>query len=202
MRTATTEFLFTRLSHLVQMEGERQLNRVFGENNNNMVVPPNLITVHIRWGDKADEMELVPIDHYVNAVRDIVQRRRQHTQSERRDTNQEQVHIYVATEDPDAVRQFQAKAPTDWHLYLDQFYVELVPDRVASYNGAAHQARAGRGRPGLLALGSLLVAMEANDFVLTTSSNWSRLMNEIRISIIHPRCRNCTTLIDLNPGEW
>ena len=89
-------------------------------------------------------------------------------------------------------------------MYLDQSMVELLlPDRpTASYNEAAHQARAGRGRPGLLALGSLLVAMEANDFVLTTSSNWSRLMNEIRISIIDPRCRNCTTLIDLNPGEW
>ena len=222
LRTATTEFLFTRLSHLVQTEGERQLNRVFVGNgeNNTTKVPPNLITVHIRWGDKADEMELVPIEHYVNAVRDIVQqrrRRRRRAQTEHYDTNHsgndkevgvveeaEEVHIYVATVDPDAVRQFQAAVPSDWHLYLDQSMVELLlPDRpTASYNEAAHQARAGRGRPGLLALGSLLVAMEANDFVLTTSSNWSRLMNEIRISIIDPRCRNCTTLIDLNPGEW
>jgi hypothetical protein len=46
-----------------------------------------------------------------------------------------------------------------------------------------------------------LVAMEANDFVLTTGSNWSRLMNEIRINILNPRCNDCTTMIDLKRGE-
>jgi hypothetical protein len=57
------------------------------------------------------------------------------------------------------------------------------------------------GKPGLWAMGSLLVAMEANHFVLTTKSNWARLMNELRKNVMNPRCGNCTTLIDLEEGE-
>jgi hypothetical protein len=50
--------------------------------------------------------------------------------------------------------------------------------------------------------GSLLVAMEANYFVLTTASNWSRLMNELRKNFVEPRCNNCTLMVDLKYGEW
>ena len=37
------------------------------------------------------------------------------------------------------------------------------------------------GQNGWIALGSLLFAIEANDFVLTLASTWSRLMNELRL---------------------
>lgn len=47
IRAASTEFLFTGVSPLIQQEAERQLNLVFGHRNK---VPDNLITVHIRWG--------------------------------------------------------------------------------------------------------------------------------------------------------
>lgn len=197
IRTATTEFLFTRISTLVQEEGERQLNYVY--QNRTASIPHNLISVHIRWGDKVDEMELIPITKYIDAVNDILEQRQRKGVA-----RNEGVHIYLATEDPEALRQFQESAPIDWNIYIDQYYTELLPHRKEStvYNGIPQMARELSGRPGLIALGSLLVAMEANDYVLTTSSNWSRLMNEIRISIINPRCNNCTTMIDLNPGEW
>jgi hypothetical protein len=48
----------------------------------------------------------------------------------------------------------------------------------------------------------LLVALEANYFVLTTASNWSRLMNELRKNVLDPSCGDCTRMIDLRPGEW
>ena len=199
IRTATTEFLFTRISALVQEEGERQLNQVFANRTTTTSVPHNLITVHIRWGDKADEMELVPITKYIGAVYQILDQRRGNQVD-----SSGGVHIYVATEDPEALRQFRAIAPDEWNIYVDQYHTELLSHRKEStvYNGIPQMARELSGRPGLIALGSLLVAMEANDYIFTTSSNWSRLMNEIRISIINPRCRNCTTMIDLNPGEW
>jgi hypothetical protein len=57
-------------------------------------------------------------------------------------------------------------------------------------------------RSGLIALGSLLVAMEANMFVLTTKSNWSTLMNHLRTQIVDPQCGNCTDMMDLRPGVW
>ena len=47
VRAATTEYLFTRVSDIVQAEGERQLNILFGKLGTG-VVPKNLITVHIR----------------------------------------------------------------------------------------------------------------------------------------------------------
>ena len=40
-------------------------------------------------------------------------------------------------------------------------------------------AKAPRGTPALSGLASLLIAMEANDFVLTSASIWSRFMNDL-----------------------
>ena len=102
-----------------------------------------------------------------------------------------------------AVQEFQDAMPKTWNLFLDQFYVEMLPYRVDEYNGSPKMAKRLGGRAGLVGLGSLLVAMEANDFVLTTASNWSRLMNELRKSILNTRCKNCTTMIDLRGmHEW
>jgi hypothetical protein len=47
LRAATTEYLFRNVSRVVI--DERQLRLVFPEQG---VVPPKLITVHLRWGDK------------------------------------------------------------------------------------------------------------------------------------------------------
>jgi hypothetical protein len=58
-----------------------------------------------------------------------------------------------------------------------------------------------KGKSGLITLGSLLVAMEANNFVITTKSNWSLLMNELRENVVEPRCKGCTQMVDLRPFE-
>lgn len=65
------------------------------------------------------------------------------------------------------------------------------------WNQAVVTSRETKGRAGLLTLASLLVAMEANDYVLTTTSNWSRLMDELRSAILDGKCKNCTRMIDL-----
>jgi hypothetical protein len=187
-RMAGLEYLFLHLSPLVIQEAERQLHLVFRGLDQ---VPSDLITVHIRWGDKKVEMRLVGIQSYISAVKRILDRRGA--------ASHDRANIYLATEDPAAVKAFQAAMPVGWNLYLDQFYVELLPHRVAGYNGNPEMARKLEGKAGLVTLGSLLVAMEANDFVLTTASNWSRMMNELRQSIVDPRCgnNNCTHMIDL-----
>ena len=235
VRAAITEFLFTRVSDLVQQEGNRQLNLVFGrpdlnENIRNtkspslttavpVVVPKNLITVHIRWGDKGREMNLFQIAKYIAAIEQIVQERRRTNRNSRTpiykdslvtvaadnddDDSSDAVNIFLATEDPEAVTEFQKAAPKVWNIYVDQYYIENLVNRQTIgniYNVNTIAALQSDGKTGLLALGSLLVAMEANDYVLTTGSNWSRLMNEIRISILNPRCNNCTTMIDLKRG--
>jgi hypothetical protein len=190
IRAAGTEFLFTRVSKHIQDEAARQLNRVFSSNDQ---VPVDLITVHIRWGDKEQEIKLLGIDSYIQAVMDILKQRKRPLNT---------ANIFLATEDPRALAEFQSAAPVGWKIYVDQYFHDLLPHRRDIYNGPNHMALDLQGKPGPAALGSLLVAMEANDFVLTTASNWSRLMNELRWSILDPACGNCTLLVDLKPGEW
>jgi hypothetical protein len=199
VQLATMEFLFTRVTPLVYGEATRQLNLVFGQE-----VPKDLITVHIRWGDKVTtytgkqtirpEMQKAEIDEYIDAVNSILLRR--HGGKKHLEKNFT-ANIFLATEDPAAVEAFRAAMPIEWNLYVDYSLTETLAHRVDGYNGHSVMTRKLNGRPGLLALASLLVAMEANDFVLTTQSNWSRLMDELRLAIVNPRCGNCTTLIDL-----
>ena len=218
IRAATTEYLFTRVSNLVQQEAERQLKILFGSNATAATVvkvPKNLITVHMRWGDKASEMTLVPTLEYIEAINDILRQRKSKNhggwtpflaaKNKNNPNDDDSVHIYLCTEDPLAVKHFMLLKPKHWNVYLDQYYVASLPNRMKIGNvDNPHVIAAEKfnGRTGLIALGSLLVAMEANDFVLTTASNWSRLMNEIRKNIINPRCNDCTKMIDLSYGEF
>ena len=149
----------------------------------------------------------VNISDYIEAVYRILEQRDEKERNRYITTNSvEQLHvaranktanIYLATEDPEAVEEFRKALPVGWSLFVDQFLIDTSHHRVDEYNGSPKMAKALNGKAGLLALGSLLVAMEANDFVLTTASNWSRLMDELRQSILDPRCGNCTSMIDL-----
>lgn len=188
VRTAGIEFLFSNVSPLVIAEAQRQLRLVFGDK----PVPHNLVTVHVRWGDKVTsrEMKFVPIEDYIDAVKSLAKQR----------NSSDAVSVYLATEDPKAVQQFQEKAPPDWNIYVDQYFHEVKKHRQMDkelWNQAVATSKETKGRAGLLTLASLLVAMEANDYVLTTASNWSRLMNELRSSILDKECNGCTRMIDL-----
>jgi hypothetical protein len=163
---------------------------LFGEKG----APDDLITVHIRWGDKFWEMDLVPISTYVDAVSQIL------LALGRGDNST--ANVYLASEDPKAILEFRDKAPAGWNIYVDRTVAELNSYRPSKGNRASWTTRNTRGRAGLVALGSLLVAMEANNFVITTGSNWSRLINHLRKNVLDPHCGNCTRVIDLRPGVW
>jgi hypothetical protein len=187
-RAAAMEYLFSTLSSQLQIEANRQLHLVFP----NGVVPPDLITVHIRWGDKADEMKLVPMSDYIRAVVDIAK-------------DMKKVHVYLSTTDPNAVFEFVLQSPKEWKTYVDAYFQEYYKQQSSQrnqYNQNPHLSLEHDGKPGFMALASLLVALEANAFVLTTASNWSRLLNELRQTILDPECHHCTRMIDLRPGEW
>ena len=206
MRSSAIEAMFTAgLSPVIVQEAKRQHALVFPDG-----APPSrqLITVHVRWGDKGSEMALVPIEQYVASVKTI---------ATAQGLQPNETHVYLATEDPAAVTAFQAAMSPEWHLYLDEFYVEMLPHRNNQTQEVAGVAKSGYGRTGLLALGSLLVSMEANHFVLTSASNWSRLMNEMRRSIVRAQCpggweephadartiqSDCTSAIDLRKADF
>ncbi|GAX26545.1 hypothetical protein FisN_23Lh073 [Fistulifera solaris] len=188
-RAAAMEYLFSTLSLQLQIEANRQMHLVFP----NGVIPTDLITVHIRWGDKEDEMKLVPMSDYIRAVVDLAK-------------DLQQVHVYLSTTDPSAVYEFVSQSPKEWKIYIDAYFQEYYKQQLSSnrnqYNQNPSLSLKHDGKPGFMALASLLVALEANAFVLTTASNWSRLLNELRQSILDPECDHCTRMIDLRPGEW
>jgi len=224
-RGAAMEYLFQSVSPLVVREAERQAGLLFPGG----IAPEDLITVHIRWGDKFWEMDL-PSEHmYVKAVCQLLLSNvpsssylDEHQQHKRLDDcNATKANLYVSSEDPRAVQAFSAAAPDGWTVYVDRTIAELDEYRPAKGNRASWTARNTRGRAGLVALGSLLVALEARDFVLTTASNWSRLMNELRKAFLERPCAltadtttrdnngtfdadntPCTRVIDLRPGLW
>jgi hypothetical protein len=194
-RAAGIEMLFSHVAPIVQEEAERQLNIVFPDG-----VPHDLITVHMRWGDKKFENKVMKEDETISAIQLI--------RTQRGDNLDDGTSILLCTEDPKAVEAFKNKAPKHWKIYIDQFYYEMLPHRPEDeemYNKVPKTSRALKGKTGLWSLGSLLVAMEANAFVLVLSSNWSRLMNELRKNVLDPRCNKCTFMIDVANGrfkEW
>ena len=191
LRGAAMEYLFTKVSPLLQEEAIRQVQSIFRSS----IAPENLITVHIRWGDKGFEMELIQIEEYINAVKSIVEERLIPV-----------VSIYLATSDPQALIEFAEAAPSTWKIYKDILFHEYDLNSLMQYNqdenGHLNMHYDTGGKSGFVALASILVAMEANYFVLTTASNWSRLINELRINVVNPRCANCTRMIDLLYDEW
>ncbi len=192
-RAASLEYMFREVSPLVIREAQRQVGIIFGPNG----APDDLITVHIRWGDKSDEMVLLGIQDYIDAafkmIVDIMGRPKNST-----------ANIYLATEDPAAVKAFVNTAPPEWKVYHDLVIDELDHFRPPSshYNAASIMAKNTRGRGGLVNMGALLVSLEANYYILTTTSGWSRMLNHIRRGILDPRCGNCTRVIDLKSENW
>jgi len=214
VRASSTEYLFQSLSPLVIQEAKRQIGVVFpgGE------APEDLVTVHIRWGDKFWEMDLPPIQEYIDAVHAILSAHddfpghvsnmnvnasvNENANVNAYATTTTTANIYLSTEDPRAYQEFMDAKPDGWKVYADITLLEIDAFRPLKGNHASWTARNTKGRSGLVALGSLLVAMEANMFVLTTKSNWSTLMNHLRTNVIDPRCGNCTSMVDLRPGIW
>lgn len=199
IRAASTEYLFQSLSPLVVREAKRQIGIIFP----NGIVPEDLVTVHVRWGDKFWEMDLPPIQEYIDAVNTILSGKSSTLDGGNTTTaNATTANIYLATEDPKAYQEFMAAKPHGWNVYADITLLEINAFRPPKGNRASWAARNTKGRAGLVALASLLVAMESNMFVLTTKSNWSTIMNHLRTNIVNPRCGNCTKMIDLRPGMW
>jgi hypothetical protein len=191
-RASSIEYLFQKVSPLVLQEAERQVGLLFGPKG----TPEDLITLHIRWGDKFWEMPnraLVAIQTYMEAVSTLLHQQYGHNRT---------ANIYLATEDPTAYQEFKDATPHGWNVFYDLTVDELSRFRPSRGNRASYAAKNSKGRVGLASFASMLVAMEAKLFVLTTRSNWSRMINYLRMNIIDPRCGNCTRMVDLVAGVW
>ena len=138
-------------------------------------------------------MDLVTIAEFMNASKRIL------TEDELE--GKKRVHFYVATEDPRAVAAFVAGAEDHWVVHSSGPKITIENEENARDVRMMDTAYNSKGKAGLQSLGALLIAMEANRYILTTGSNWSRLINELRKSVVDSRCGNCTKMVDLREGE-
>ena len=182
-RTLAIEHLLRPRDHVVRWLRE-QADAFWGARGG---VPANLISVHVRWGDlAAEEMGIVPVTAYVQAVRWLAASRGLRADG--------RLELIVTTEDPAALAAFRAAAPAVWRLHVYEY------ERHATLGEAG-----GERSIGSTSLLQLFLALEARLFVCTTGSNWCRLINELRKTRLDRSAGcggNCTLFADLCYGEW
>ena len=179
------EWLFKRLSTPVVEAATAALHDVFcpgAPTGGACKAPDNMITVHVRWGDKGLEMQLVNIAVYESAVQILIERH-----------HIERPVIFFTTEDRTALRAFEPIAKKHkWELHTHE--AAIVE------SGDARIDPSKSGSVGANAFIALILALEARYFVLTSGSNWSRLINELRTTRVDGFCNKCTFAIDVSPG--
>ena len=187
MRRAATEFLFRQPPPHVRTKACEILTRVFGRGG----APNDLILVQMRWDDKVDTdvpTEAITIRRFVTAVAALVRRHRL----------REPV-VYLETQSPQALRAFYRMARR--HAWEVRHALSPMTHK-ASWDATADA----RAENSLHALATLLVAVEARYYVLSTGSNWAKLIDDLRhvwrdalCSSAERGASNCTDLIDLYP---
>mmetsp|Transcript_37403 Transcript_37403/g.112082 ORF Transcript_37403/g.112082 Transcript_37403/m.112082 type:complete len:143 (-) Transcript_37403:99-527(-) len=111
------------------------------------------------------------------------------------------VHVYIASMDQEVLDEFREAAPEEWVIHKASNDI-VTATNVTGEADAFIVLDWMSGGHGLQSLGALLVEFQANRYVLTTRSNWSRLLNELRSNIIDPRCGGCTRMVDICYGQW
>jgi hypothetical protein len=207
VRTAGMDYLFRDMPEPLIALFEERYREVFGPGGS----PDELISLHVRWGEKGKESDLVPIETYIQSVHQLISKHSLDPNS---------VTVLLTTEDPAALVQFKQKAPEKWKLLSyqnsvsspldpnrefkvnDRGFFSVIFDYLCGRRSMDHASSSG-GHIGLESIISLMLSLEARFFVGTCSSNWSRLINELRDAKREPSCGyNCTDFIDLMPGGW
>ncbi|XRB07603.1 hypothetical protein NFJ02_32g81540 [Pycnococcus provasolii] len=147
--------------------------------------PDELVTVHIRWGDKHVEMKLLDVEEYAQAVE---------TLQKRHASLQQRMSVFLVTEDESALDAFTTLASRKgWRLF--SYGKSLAP--LAKEHMASTANKLPERRLGAHSLVSLYLSLHARYYVLTTRSNWSLLIDELRRSRVEPSCGGkCTDVID------
>lgn len=142
-------------------------------------LPHHSISIHVRHGDKASEMNLVPFSSYISAATKVA--------NENPSRGTVSKTIFLSTEDPLVIDEMyniaateimsDTKGPTTSNLEWTFFYTAGIPRR----NGGPKEEVA----PGeevqttLMHLGELMLSLESGAWVGTRASNWCRLVDEL-----------------------
>ena len=189
-RAAAMEYLFSNINSKIIHDANTAIHTIFGDNG----IPSDLITVHLRWGDKKLEMKLVSQEEFVTAIDNIA-------------TNYSIINpkIFITTESQHALESMQlyvSKHRSNWTLYnyspsvYETRVIEKKSNITLHHNPMAVAKHTG-GSIGKSSIIALLIALEAKYYILTSGSNWSRLIDELRKNVINHICHNCTIMMDL-----
>eukprot|EP00981_Chlorochromonas_danica_P003423 scaffold654_cov207-Ochromonas_danica.AAC.8 len=185
-RSAAIEYLFSNLNPRLVQEAQNAIKEVFGSSG----IPKDMITLHVRLGDKHTEMKLVSPLEYYNAIDNFIGRH----------PNLTDPHIYVTTESLDGLKQLQEQLKSHQKTWKLHHYAPAVfnSNEVISPMEMAHRSQGSIGKHSIIAL---LLAMEARHYILTTGSNWSRLIDELRKNVVDVQCNHCTEMVDLRQAN-
>ena len=144
-----------------------------------MSVPKGAIAVHVRHGDKWLESKPVDDQQYATVLEDLFLQ-----ESDRWALSRS---IYLSTEDATTVDYFMSLSA--WNITFTG--VKRYTDRNTSPMQWA--AEIGRSSEMLNSLTSLDLSLQCDAFVVTLSSNWCRLIDELRATV---RCKADHPLLD------
>lgn len=140
-------------------------------------LPHPFVSIHVRHGDKGNEMRLHPFAEYLNATRVLLKHPRG-------------ASIFVSTEDGGVID--EAAENKEWRFFWTTGHKRLNsgPLQASGVHGTAEEMR--------IAFLNLYICLEADAFVWTRGSNWGRLLDELRN--ISGRCDALN--VDIDYDEW
>ncbi|GJP47107.1 hypothetical protein CLOM_g6342 [Closterium sp. NIES-68] len=162
-----------RRGHSIAAEAVRRLAAQVGRDAY-MVRP--LVAVHVRQSDKEEEMELLPLPTYLYYAHHL-----RHLLPDLR-------HLWINTESQAVIDSLTSYR--DWtFLYSKNARQTSTSHNTREYDDKQSVAES---------FASVLIASQADLFIGTLGSNWSRLKNELRST----NGRLFNPFIALNDGEW
>lgn len=154
-------------------------------------LPPGTVAMHVRHGDKAVEMPLLPFARYLREARRLAAGDRyvRVLGPEFADGDEAFVYpqsffasrtMFVSTEDPHVIEEAAALAEAPRRESWDVIFT--VENRTNAGVAAMRRER-GNGRATLESLLNLELALEADAWVCTLLSNWCQLIDELRMTV-------------------
>ncbi|KAG0563996.1 hypothetical protein KC19_8G074500 [Ceratodon purpureus] len=150
----------------------RELDRRRGVIFQGQAIEPGTISVHVRHGDKWKEGKLENDTTFFRTAEALLNLNVPGTSGLQR-------KIYLSTEDPETVRFFSSQR--DWTVVYTNVSRDAYKDPTVSPMNFAE--RIGWDEEFLNSLLSLQLAVECDGFVGAISSNWNRLIDELRSTV-------------------
>lgn len=148
-----------RLNTRTQADLKARRSRLFPQR----TIPPGTISIHVRHGDKGKEAALTPDEMYLQLAPLLLDK----SETLRKT-------IFLSTEDSQTVEYFtKAKG---WNT----FFVEVDRFTEHSISPLQHADKIGRSGEFLNSMLNLQLALECDAWIGTMSSNWCRLIDELR----------------------